>query len=221
VRIRDRLGISPRRQRQLVRGMQLALVGFVFVGVDRGDVGIVVNAAVALGVTYLPGLLERDLGLPMDAGLTLWVTLAVFLHALGTVGLLGTEVSFYQSVPWWDSLTHALSASVVAAAGYAAVRAVDVHLESVHLPARFTFVFVLVFVLAFGVLWEVLEFGIGGAASLLGTDQVLTQYGVADTMTDLLFDAAGGVLVALYGEAHLTDVTGAIADRLAARRDGA
>ena len=59
MRLRDRLGLDARRQRQVVRAMQLSLVGFVFIGLDRGNPGIVVNAGVALGVTYLPAAFER------------------------------------------------------------------------------------------------------------------------------------------------------------------
>jgi hypothetical protein len=219
VRLRDRLHIDATTQRRLSRAMQVVLVGLVFIGLDRGNVGIVANSAIALGVTYLPATLERDYHIPMDAGLTLWITTAVFLHALGTVGLPGSQFSFYQTVWWWDHLTHALSASVVAAAGYATVRAIDLHTEQVYLPPQFTFVFILLFVVAFGVLWEVLEFAVGGLASLLGGDAILTQYGLEDTLLDLVFDIVGGVLVAIWGTAYLGDVVGALA-RLFERRSG-
>jgi hypothetical protein len=219
VRLRDRLHIDATTQRRLSRAMQVVLVGLVFIGLDRGNVGIVANSAIALGVTYLPATLERDYHIPMDTGLTLWITTAVFLHALGTVGLPGSQFSFYQTVWWWDHLTHALSASVVAAAGYATVRAIDLHTEQVYLPPQFTFVFILLFVVAFGVLWEVLEFAVGGLASLLGGDAVLTQYGLEDTLLDLVFDIVGGVLVAIWGTAYLGDVVGALA-RLLERRSG-
>jgi hypothetical protein len=220
VRLRDRIGVGPGTQRRLTRAMQVVLVGLVFIGLDRGNVGIVANGAIALGVTYLPAVLEHDYHIPMDAGLTLWITTAVFLHALGTVGIPGSELSFYQSVWWWDHLTHTLSSSVVAAAGYATVRAIDLHTEEVYLPWQFTFVFVLLFVLAFGVLWEVIEFGVAGAADLLGGEPVLTQYGLDDTLLDLVFDAVGGVVVALWGTAYLGDVVGALARRLEARGSG-
>jgi hypothetical protein len=214
VRLRDQLGISAERQQQISRAMQLILIGFVFIGLDRRNLGIVVNAAVALGVTYLPAIMERDYKIPMDAGLTLWITVAVFLHALGTVGIPGTELdSFYRNVGWWDHLTHTLSSSVVAAAGYATVRAIDVHSEEIYLPPRFMFVFILLFTVAFGVFWEVIEFALGGLGSVIG-GSILTQYGLEDTMLDLLFDLLGGIIVAVWGTAYLTDVVGALTRRL-------
>ncbi len=194
--------------------MQIILIGLIFIGLDRPNFGIVVNASVSLGVTYLPALLERDYRIPMDAGLTLWISSAAFFHALGTVGVPGTETSFYAGIWWWDHFTHALSSSVVAAAGYATVRAVDEHTTAIYLPPRFMFVFILLFVLAFGVFWEVIEFAISGVATLAGTGSVLTQYGLEDTLLDLVFDAIGGVVVAIWGTAHLTDVVGALQQRL-------
>jgi uncharacterized membrane protein YjdF len=128
------------------------------------------------------------------------------------------EESFYRSVWWWDHLTHALSASIVAAVGYTTARALDEHSDAIHLPARFTFVFVLLFVLAFGVFWEVIEFLVSLLAAAAGADSVLTQYGLEDTLLDLVFNTAGAVVVALWGTAHLSDVIGAVEDRLAERR---
>lgn len=223
MRIRDRLHVSERRQRQAVRTMQVLLVVFVGIGIGEGNTGVIVNAMVALGVTFVPAVLEHEYDLPMDAGLTLWICAAVFLHALGTVGIPGLVESFYgEDSPlfFYDHVTHALSASVVAAAGYTVVRAVEEHTDAVSLPPRFTFVFVLMFVLAFGVAWEVLEFGLSGAASLVGGGSVLTQYGLEDTMLDLVFNTVGGFVVAAWGTAHLTDVAGALTRRLDRSRRG-
>lgn len=211
MKLRERLGISQDRQRQATRLMQLALVGIVAIGLDRRNLGVVVNAAIALAVMELPGLLERDYGLPIDARLTLWIVIPVFLHAIGTLGL-------YQAIGLWDNLTHALSSSLVAAAGYATVRAFDVHDPEVNLPRRFVAAYILVFTLAFGVLWELLEFGLDGLASWTGTRSILAQYSLANTMTDLAFDLVGGVVVAIWGAAYLSGVSKSLADRLTAER---
>ncbi|WP_232686060.1 hypothetical protein [Halobacterium zhouii] len=222
MRVRERLGVAERRQRQATRAMQLSLVGFLFVGLYRGNVGITVNAGLALLVTYVPAVLERDYGIPMDAGITLWITAAVFLHALGTVGLPGIGGKFYgpDGIPWWDHLTHALSSSIVAAAGYAVARALDEHNTEVYLPPKFMFVFLLLFVLAFGVLWEVLEFAVTALAGVLGTGAVLTIYGVNDTLLDLVFNTVGAVVVAVWGTAYLTDVATAIRAKFDGRNPG-
>ncbi|MFB6133612.1 MAG: hypothetical protein ABEJ55_01310 [Halanaeroarchaeum sp.] len=217
MRIRDVLGLSVARQRRANRAMQLSLVGFVFVGVYEGSLGVTLNAAIGLGVTQLPALLERDFDIPMDPALTLWISAAVFLHAFGTLGLPWMTENVYRTVWWWDHVTHALSSSLVAGAGYATARALDEHVHSLDFTPRFLFAFILLLTLAFGVLWEVLEFGLAGVASILGTETVLTQYGVSDTMFDLIFDAIGAGLVATLGAAHLVEVTESIQRRLETR----
>jgi len=214
VRIRDWLGISERQQVLAVRGMQAVMVFVVGVGAWQGDPKVIVNAGVALGISLLVPWLERDYGVPLDAGLTLWITAAVFLHAFGTIGFPPGTTSFYRTVWWWDHMTHALSSSVVAGVGYATVRALDQHSEDIHLPPKFVFVFILLFVLAYGVFWEILEFGLAEGAALLGTDTVLTQYGLTDSLLDLLFNSIGAVVVALWGTAYLNDLSGYIRERL-------
>lgn len=216
--LRERLRFGRRRQARLSWLLELALVGIVLVGIAEGSTTVVVNAAVGLLATQIPPLLERDYDVAMHPAIVLWITGAVFLHALGVMGLPGSERNFYGSIWWWDHLTHALSSSVVAGVGYATTRAIDVHSDEIHLPDRFVFVFILLFVLAFGVLWEVIEFGLGEAARLAGNRALLTQHGLSDTMLDLVFDTAGAVVVATWGAAYLSEIPQTIADSLARRR---
>jgi hypothetical protein len=197
-RVRDRFGISERRERQFVRLMQLSLVGILLVGIGEGELSVVVNSIVALVVTQLPAFLERDYDLSMDPGLVLWLTTAVFVHAVGALGP-------YQSIWWWDTLAHALSSSVVAAIGYTALRVVTVHSDDVRIPPRLQVLFILLFVVAAGVLWEVIEFVVEQLANMLAIDDVLVQYGLRDTMFDLVFDIVGGLVVAIWGAAYLTE----------------
>jgi hypothetical protein len=200
--------LSSRTQRFATRGMQVAISGILLAGLWTRNIAVVVNAALALGVTFLPAVLERDWDLPLDAGLTLWITTAVLLHTIGMLGLYGT-------IPWWDHLTHTLSATIVAGVGYATARAVDEHSDAIYFPPRFMFVYVLLFTLAFGVLWEVLEFAVHGVSDRLGVDAVLIQYDLEDTIVDLIFDTVGAVLVALFGTTTLRSVVDTLTTRLA------
>jgi hypothetical protein len=215
--LRESVSITRRRQKQATYVMELLLGGIVFIGIERGSTTVIVNGLVGLGVTQIPPILERDYDVPMDPALTLWITTAVFLHALGVLGLPGSEQNFYGTIWWWDHVTHALSSSVVAAAGYATARALDVHSDDIHLPPRFMFVYILIFVIAFGVLWEVIEFGLGEGARMMGNQALLTQHGLRDSMLDLVFDTVGAVVVAVWGTAHLTGVSGYLAAALGAR----
>ncbi len=196
-----------RTQRHLTRAIQLLLVVVVGYGVAAGQPKAITNGTLALLVTVLPGALERSYDLPLDPWLALWITTAVFLHTLGSAGL-------YASVAWWDSLTHAVSASLVAGVGYTVARAVELHSDEVTVPTRFVFVYLFVVVLAFGVVWELFEFGLDVLADTTGVPMPLAQHGLEDTVGDLTFNALGALLVALFGQAHLSEVADTVRARL-------
>jgi hypothetical protein len=76
------------------------------------------------------------------------------------------------------------------------------------------------FVMAFGVVWELLEFYIGVVSGVVGMTTVLTQYGLGDSVLDLVYNSVGGIVVAVLGTAHLTDVSDQLAARLSSGRGG-
>ncbi len=206
--IRTRMHVSRRTQRGLVRALQALMIAILGIGLYTGNLGIGFNAAVGLFVTQLPAVLERRYQITMNVGLVLWITLAMFLHALGTVPFLGPDFgSLYGTTWWWDHMTHALSSSLVVGSAYAVTRALQEHTEHIHLGPKFTFAYLLVFVMAFGVFWELIEFYIAVSAELLGIPRVLTQYGLEDTVLDLVYNTMGGLLVAIFGTTYLTGIS--------------
>ncbi|WP_121743731.1 hypothetical protein [Natronorubrum halophilum] len=205
--IRDRLDVPDRTVRLLSRVMQVALAVLLLYGLVTRDPTTVTNSAIALGITFLPAILEDDYRLPLEPGLVFWLTAAVFLHALGSAGLYGV-------IGQWDSVTHTVSASIVAAAGYAVVRAIDLHTDEIYVPSRMLFAFILVFVLAFGVVWELAEFAIDWSAQQLGMTAIVAQHGINDTIVDLVYDVVGAIVAAVWGSFYLTDLSQRIAGRL-------
>lgn len=198
--------VRERWARRVERTLQVGIAAMLVWGLASVNVNVVVNATAALGVTLLPGVLERDPRVRLGAGLTALVALAAFLHVAGMFGL-------YEALFWWDHLTHTLSAVLVAATGYATVVALDEHSDVVSFPAEFTFVFVFLFTLALGVLWEVLEFAGREAAFVVGASPVLVQYGLEDTLLDLVFDAVGALLLSVFGAGELQGLVGTFVER--------
>lgn len=200
---------SLRDQRRLTRLMQVFLVGIVAYGVAFSQPKAITNASMALLITFLPAVMERRYDLPLDPWLGLWITLAVFLHTVGSAGL-------YVQIGWWDHVTHAMSASLVAGVGYTFARAVDIHSDEIYFPHRFFFVYVLVVVLSFGVVWELFEFGLDVVRDVTGIEMPVSQHGLDDTVRDLVFNSIGALLVAALGQAHLSDVAEIVRDRFTA-----
>lgn len=194
--ISDRLDLSDAQEATLTRVLRLGLVALTGYGVVVGRVDVAVNAAGSLGVTFLPALLRREAGVGMDVGLVLWLTVATTTHAAGVLGP-------YRTVWWYDHLTHALSASIVAGVAYATVDAIDRSRDDVHLPEPYRSGVLVAFVLATAVVWEVLEFGASRLSGLLGGGPpVLIVFGPLDIVTDLVYSAVGGLVVVIWGRGY-------------------
>lgn len=203
-------GLSDGQERLLTRLLQLGLAGLVAYGLLRGSPSVAVNAAGALLVSALPALLRREVGLRLDVGLVLWLTVAVLLHAVGILGP-------YRTVWWYDYVTHALSASVVAGVGYAVVRSLEVHSDSTTLPEPFFSVFLFLVVVAFAVVWEVLEFAVTTVSELLGMESVLVVFGLTDIVSDIVFSTLGGLVVVFWGRGHFRPLAAKLARFLPSR----
>ncbi|MFC7042885.1 hypothetical protein [Halonotius sp. GCM10025705] len=198
---------SPSTQRRLTLVMQLLLFAIVVYGLYAGQPKAITNGGIGLGVTLLPAIVRRNYQFSLDPWLGLWITTAVFLHTLGSAGL-------YVQFSWWDSVTHALSASLVAGVGYTAARVIDLHNEEIHIPTQFVFVYLFIVVLAFGVIWELFEFALDLISAETGLTMPLAQHGLDDTVVDMLYNSLGALLVALFGQVHLTGVAESLRDRL-------
>lgn len=173
------------------RAMQAGMVAVIVAGVATGNLTWVPGAVASLVISEIPSLLRRDLRLVLPVELNLWIVLALFLHVVG--GFSG----FYDNLPGWDHLTHVMSSSLIAALGFVAVVAVDKYAESIYLPGSFLAFFIVMFTMAMGVSWELMEYVVDEAT---GSSM---QYSLSDTMTDLLFDALAGIVVAAYGTYYL------------------
>ncbi|WP_255568238.1 hypothetical protein [Salinarchaeum sp. IM2453] len=192
--------LPPRRQRTATRIMQAILLGLLVHGLYTGAPKTITNAGIGLVITFLPAIIRRNYRFVLSPFLTLWITAAVFFHSLGSAGL-------YAQIEWWDHLTHTLSASVVAAIGYVTVRIIDLHHDEIHLPRRFIFAYIIIFVMAFGVIWELFEFGLDVFADQTGLTMPLAQLGLEDTVVDMMYNTLGAIIVATLGQAYLSGVS--------------
>jgi len=170
----------------LTLAVQAAIGGALLEGVRRRNPSAAVNAGLALVLTVLPTLAFGRL-VGIDSTLTLWIAAAGFLHCLGMLGL-------YESVTWWDHLTHTVSAALVAALLYAAlvVGGADSGLPPLAVPGA-----TLLLTVAVGVFWELVELVARNVGERFDIDPVLVHYGWRDTVLDLGFDVFGALVVVL------------------------
>ncbi|WP_336000136.1 hypothetical protein [Halorientalis halophila] len=172
----------------LAVALQVAIAVTLVEAVRRRNLAAVANALLALGIAVLPPVVvfvvDAVFGRPLtvDATVTIWIAAAGVLHSLGMLGL-------YESVWWWDHLTHTVSAALVAALVYAAL--------VVTLAASTPAIAVLTvgYTLIVGVFWELIELVARDVAERYDVEPVLVHYGWRDTALDLVFDAVGALLV--------------------------
>jgi hypothetical protein len=183
------------KQRILTRLLQGVLALILLYGLLTVQIGMAANGAFGLALTLIPAAIRREYHYTMSPVLALWITIAVVLHSVGSLGP-------YEWLSWYDSVTHTVSGTVAGGLGYATFRGFERHSEELEIPTRFRVVFIFVFVLAISVIWELIEFASGFLPALLGIDAPLVVYGVDDIVTDMLFNMVGAVLLAIGGSGY-------------------
>jgi hypothetical protein len=196
------MSVDPVLVTRLARG---GLVAVLLAGAFTRNVGVIVNASGALAVSYLPAVVARDLDVPLPPWVATYVAVAVLLHGVGMLAL-------YDAVWWWDHLTHVLSASVVAGVASITVQAFAEHDPRVYVPQPYLGAYVVATAIAVGVGWEVAEEAMRVLALELGYDPVLVVYSLGDSILDLVFDAVGGLVVAIFGHGSLDGAVRALAE---------
>lgn len=170
-----------------------ALGWTLWLGLRRHDVAIVVNAVASLVAVVIPQCIELlapvllSVSVSFRPLLSVWIGVAGFLHMIGMIG-------WYDTVWWWDHVTHTVSAALIAALLYAWLLVVEVDTRPFVLTASPT-VAAVVLTLATGVLWEVVEQAVRLVCERLGIERILKRYGRLDTPLDIVFDGVGALLV--------------------------
>lgn len=201
--LRRRLSLSRYQKVRLSRLLKLLLVVTFFIGLERQVPALIVNAGFGLIVTQTLPILKRDMGITMNPGLQLWITAAAALPAFSIMPLPWDDTILAEFC-WWSMVTGTLNASLIPGLGYTSVRICDLHVPGVAIPNRYSFVFIFIFTVGWGVAWVGAVTGIGEVALLLGADPENVRFSLNDqilTLTFTLIDATG---VAWGGRAYLS-----------------
>lgn len=141
----------------------------------------------SLFITFIPSILYQTLRVTLPWELSFLIVLSLFLHVAGNVG------EFYDLFyPIYDKIAHFVSSVTVAVLGLVSAVILDQYTDT-NLNKYMIMVFVVLLTMAFGAFWEIGEFVYD---LLLGTQ---TQPGLQDTMFDLIFDLAGGIIIGVLG----------------------
>jgi hypothetical protein len=105
---------------------------------------------------------------------------------------LGSILGWY-GLGWWDTFMHVISGGILGFAGIALYERL-IHRDAGHeISPWFVFLFTLSFAALGGVIWEIYEFSCDQFFNM-----TLQGGGNKDTMTDLIADVLGGLVIAVW-----------------------
>lgn len=159
-------------------------------------------ASLTFGMTFYPSILRKRFRVYLPSTLQVVITLFIF-----AAQFLGELHNFYYKFSWWDNMLHCISGSVLGIIGFMFVYFLNkTHIKKTKLSPIFIALFAFCFSISIGVFWEIFEFT---GDRLLGLNmqkfRLPEQDGLVDTMTDLIVDSIGALIVALIGYIYMKD----------------
>ena len=161
-------------------------------------------------VLKLPSVLRMRFKVEVPALLSIVIVLFCFCALV-----LGDGLDFYGKFPWWDSVLHGFSGVLLSMIALWLIHVIMAgNDKAIYFNKYFLALFLVMFSLGMGACWEIIEYtydSISGTntqqfmASTTGslfTAEDIPLCGHAalrDTMTDLILDLVGSLLVAIFG----------------------
>lgn len=186
--------------------IRIVLIGAVITSIIEDNWIFVFFSILTFLLTFFPKIIEKSYKIELP--ITFQVIIVLFAYAgvfLGGVG------QFYLKYWWWDSMLHFLAGIGLGFVGF-------LILYILYRNKKFTasaitiVIFSFCFALSLGVLWEIFEFSIDTffgenmqrARDLcVNSNNCDTRLGVVDTMTDLILDAFGALIVSFSAYLYL------------------
>ena len=180
--------------------VRVILVLFFIKGFITGDHSQDFLIIITFILTFYPSILEKRFGVYLPNRLQIIITLFIFASQI-----LGELQDFYERIPWWDIMLHAISGVVLGLVGFLFVYLLNEKGNiNVNLSPKFVILFAFCFALTMGVFWEFFEFG---ADRLFGYNmqkfRMPGQDGLVDTMVDLIVDAVGAIVACIGGYVYI------------------
>lgn len=176
-------------------GLQTLIVIYTIYSFHIKDYIWVFGGVVAFILTMMPWLLKRKWSITLPWELNFLIVFSLYLHVGGSVQ--GWYQLFY---PFYDKVGHFIGSATIAILGFTWVVVLNQYGE-IKMNRPMVMLFVIVFTLALGTIWEISEFLYD---RFLGTQ---CQPSLEDTMFDLIFDLVGGSIVGIFGNIYLSKMS--------------
>lgn len=167
--------------------LRIMLIIFLGISILRRDWLWVIGCAFTILVSFTPTILKKDFNITLPWVLDLMISITIFLHVGGVI------LRLYTIIPGYDTLTHFVASILVGFLAFIIIYILDQYWEGLHMDVYAMAFLVVIFAMAMGVVWELFEWGID---LIFGTHE---QWGLQDTMKDLLVDTLAGIVIAVIG----------------------
>lgn len=174
-------------------------LGLVLELYERQWLNALIVAAILL-LTALPTIFARGVKIVIPPQFELLAIAFIFASLY-----LGERRDFYARFWWWDLALHSTSGVLLGILGFLLVYVLNANPRiDLHMQPGFVAFFAFCFSITVGALWEIFEFAMD---QLVGTNMQKPMFGdpsgLTDTMWDLIVDAVGTFLIAVYGYRYM------------------
>lgn len=182
-----------KNQRTIIGVVQFALVALAVVLLVRGlngvlDIGQLGGLAASFILPFAPALLDKFFKIRLSFAMQLAYLVFLFASLF-----LGINLGFYHTVPGYDKLVHLVSGVMTVILAWYTMGLFGVQ---EHTKKSFQALFMICFSVTVAALWEYFEFA---CDQLLGQSmQQPSQFGVQDTMFDMLAATVGAGVAAVF-----------------------
>ncbi len=135
-----------------------------------------------------PLFIERNFKISLPWIMELLIVIPLVLHVWGGV------LNLY-SIPYYDKIAHFISSAIIAFLALIIIYVLDVYWEGLKMDLFMVGFFIVIFTIAIGGIWEILEF----ISDLIIVGAPTAQVSLNDTMMDLIYDSMAGIIVGIGG----------------------
>ena len=168
--------------------VRLSMLGILITAAAELNFLLMFISSVMLFVSFLPSIMVRRFKIFLPPELE--ITFSLFLFAYF---ILGEMSRFFLIYWWWDLMLHSFAAFMLGLIGFLIMYIFHMT-HKVRMSAALTSIFSFCFSLSLGVLWEMFEFSMDYSFGFN-----MQKSGLRDTMTDLVVDTLGALLVSVLG----------------------
>ncbi len=151
-------------------------------------------------ITMLPTVFAKRFDVVIPAAFQLLTILFVFASLF-----LGEVHGYYLKIWWWDIALHTVSGFLLGIVGFLLVYVMnETERVSLYMKPGFIAFFAFLFAIGVGVFWEFFEYTADKVFNLAMQKPAFgDSTGLTDTMTDLMVDALGAMVISLMGYRYL------------------